>query len=172
MDHLERFRGKEEAGKERVAQKIATIVELSEQFVPSNFLELIQPINGVMDIELNWVKVKDPTSCDDVPVLEVMPTLSLADEDTCGVEGPGIYSISLIGKLPDGNPEQIGDLAVHCSSRGFIDSCLLIGDIYDKGPKERVVYWSDPDGEIFLDLLQSALGAQDSSRSASFNYKL
>lgn len=155
MDYLERFRGSEETARERVDRKVTAILQDVQKYVPSDYLERIRPINGVMDIELAWVEVPVPISSDSGQVFEIMPTIEVTDENTrSDWETPGVaYHVSLYGKLPNGDKSMIGRFGKNRSWDTLI--------IRDGNNQDRIVPFESPDAEIFLDLFQSALSAQD-----------
>jgi hypothetical protein len=165
MDHLELFRGNYEARRNELEQQRNELIEQVRGFIPDNYLDLVDASEeGSAEHELNWVKVPDPGSDDPTPALEVLPVLGLwrgeNEYESTTPTPPGLSSMALVGKLPDGEKRIIGNIGAMSSTGRLL---LWLNKTANGSAEVGGADWESADAELFLKLAKSALDSQGST---------
>jgi hypothetical protein len=162
MDHLEHFRGNRARAAIELAAQRAIVIGYCRLLQPNNFEKLIKSSeHGETDVELSWVTVADPGSSNDIPALEVLPVLGFWEGDVdMGIE-PGLSSLTIVGKLPNGEEKIIGNISNLRPSPSSTEPLLQLNRVSSDAAELRSVEWDEADAELFLKLAYSAFEAQN-----------
>jgi hypothetical protein len=159
MDNLDQFRGAYESRMNDLEVLRQVVIDGARPYIPNSpevLLEEGEDANS--EYPLAWVKVADPTGGPDACLLDVLPVIG--GITTCdGEAGTSVEmgSITLIGKLPNGEEREMGAI-INLAPRYFGPKlCLCYGEGRDG---YRVVGWDTTDAETFLKLAESAFAAQ------------
>jgi hypothetical protein len=158
MDHLDLFRGSFEDRLKAIKTQRELVIVTACQFLPFNFQEMLhEHEDGEFEYPLEWVNVPDPTGEDKTPKLEVLPLIGIWQGIEAENVDPGISHLTLVGKLPDGDERIIGTINIF----GNYTPQLVLNFPARINEQGAAVDWGTADAEIFLNLAESVLQAQN-----------
>jgi hypothetical protein len=158
MDHLDRLRGDYDEKLQTIEKARDALIKKINSHIPGNIMELIEadPDQEPL-VDFGWVTVPDPVDAESDVELEVKPVFSLWQGEE-GKVGPGIGSVYLFGKLPDGGERTLGTIII---LSGLYKPDIHVNRQPDNDSYGTPIQWDDPDAEIFLTLSESVFDELD-----------